>query len=345
MGLDSNTNGADTIIAASSRLKDQKIYHQMHAATAALHKGIRDLDKLISAAFPGDIHREISPPFEFDRAVLNQVIAQHFYQTGRLSVASTFVEEAHVVGADALQEAFKEMHDVLREIRSQNLNPAMQWVHKNHKELIRVGGQESTDGFLFQLHEACYLQEFKTKGFKAALAYGKTHFIRFSPKELSQIQRLMGLLVFAKRPNSSMYLDLRKGPNWEAISASFMRQACGLMGLAPDSPLLVAVGAGAETLPVYLKHEGLPMTNLGQAQVNVSNEFIFHSIFICPVSREQSTPADPPMLLPCGHVLARQSIHGIIKGHPQRPFKCPSCPKEAKESECREIRFPKRQRK
>ena len=38
-------------------------------------------------------------------------------------------------------------------------------------------------------------------------------------------------------------------------------------------------------------------------------EFVFHSIFACPVSKDQSTDTNPPMLLPCGHVLCQVSTH------------------------------------
>ncbi len=34
-------------------------------------------------------------------------------------------------------------------------------------------------------------------------------------------------------------------------------------------------------------------------------EFQFHSIFICPVSKEISTKDNPPMLLTCGHAIAK----------------------------------------
>ncbi len=32
---------------------------------------------------------------------------------------------------------------------------------------------------------------------------------------------------------------------------------------------------------------------------------MFYSIFACPVSKEQSSEENPPMMLPCGHVLCK----------------------------------------
>lgn len=111
-----------------------------------------------------------------------------------------------------------------------------------------------------------------------------------------------------------------------------------------ESPLLVAVAAGALSLPKFLEHAGLPPgKDWGQPEAVVAKDFIFHSVFVCPVGREQSNEDNPPMMLPCGHVLARQSIRSIIRGPQQRPFKCPSCPSEAREQDCLRLYFPRRQ--
>jgi E3 ubiquitin-protein transferase RMND5 len=66
---------------------------------------------------------------------------------------------------------------------------------------------------------------------------------------------------------------------------------------------------------------------------------VFHSIFACPVSKDQSTAENPPMLLPCGHVLCKVSIAKIAK-NTTRSFKCPYCPNETTPQQCKEIFFP-----
>jgi E3 ubiquitin-protein transferase RMND5 len=74
--------------------------------------------------------------------------------------------------------------------------------------------------------------------------------------------------------------------------------------------------------------------------IQVGPEFIFHSTFACPVSRDQSTPENPPKLLPCGHVLCEQSIAKIADRSRTRVFKCPYCPMEARADNTRELIFP-----
>ena len=57
-----------------------------------------------------------------------------------------------------------------------------------------------------------------------------------------------------------------------------------------------------------------------KAAARVVQEFVFHSIFACPVSKDQSTRDNPPMLLPCGHVLCRVPPRRPPTRHPSAPL-------------------------
>jgi hypothetical protein len=52
----------------------------------------------------------------------------------------------------------------------------------------------------------------------------------------------------------------------------------------------------------WTKLEQLPV------EIELPSEFTFHTTFRCPVSKEATTADNPPMLLPCGHVISRRSL-------------------------------------
>ncbi len=53
----------------------------------------------------------------------------------------------------------------------------------------------------------------------------------------------------------------------------------------------------------------------------------------------QSSAGNPPFMLPCGHVMCKESVLKIARG-PSRCFKCPYCPQEAMPQNCLELTFP-----
>lgn len=94
-----------------------------------------------------------------------------------------------------------------------------------------------------------------------------------------------------------------------------------------------ALVAGRAYLPRLLKASKL-FAQTGESIIEDSTltlplelapEHRFHSIFICPVSKQQSTSSNPPLRLPCGHVVSKVSLEGIAR---RGRFKCPYCPKE-----------------
>jgi predicted RNA-binding Zn-ribbon protein involved in translation (DUF1610 family) len=75
-------------------------------------------------------------------------------------------------------------------------------------------------------------------------------------------------------------------------------------------------------------------TKLLQVEIPLPTPYHFHSIFVCPVSKEQTTDANPPMMIPCGHVIASESLDKLSKGV---RFKCPYCPNESHPRDAKKV--------
>lgn len=203
-----------------------------------------------------------------------------------------------------------------------------------------------------------------------ALAYARREVSQFVEQFPEAVRELMGALLFCGRIERSPYAHLAGPSVFHAAANTFVKRQLRRLGHASTSPLLTVVNAGALALPRLSKLASIGDTtsvpvgrgcvrttsdayndqpehtsqNLEQQQppeqlpieLELGNEFCFHSVFACPVARDQAGSDNPPMLLPCGLVLGRQSISRLCTGN---RFKCPYCPQEMTVSQCQRIFF------
>lgn len=59
------------------------------------------------------------------------------------------------------------------------------------------------------------------------------------------------------------------------------------------------------------------------APVPADGSAVFHSVAICPVTREQMTQSNYPMLLKCGHIISKESMQRIARSNHR--LRCPTC--------------------
>lgn len=248
-----------------------------------------------------------------------------------------------------LQQRFVEMYGILQELKAQNLIPAIEWAKANSAELAARGSNLEFElsklqfVWLFQGPAVNGLPDDERNGKMGALAYARDHFGRFQERHLREIQALANAMVFAPNLPPTPYNQIfATAVAFNDVAASFTREFCSLLGLSAESPLYLAVTAGALALPQHMKYllatraKGTEWTTTQELpfETPLPESMLYHSIFVCPVSKEQTTDANPPMVIPCGHMLARDTLQKLCKGN---RFKCPYCPTEGQFKDARRV--------
>jgi E3 ubiquitin-protein transferase RMND5 len=246
------------------------------------------------------------------------------------------------VHSEALQQQFSEMYHILHQLRQQrNLAPARHWARQNAGPLDHRGSNLEFE--LCRLQFVALSMGYSLRGGPEpseggpvrALEFARAEFPLFQHRYSKEINQLMGSMAFFTNLGDSPYRHFFYNDTaWEDVANSFTREFCSLLGLAADSPLYIAATAGAIALPTLIKLKAImkdkrtEWTTEDELPVDtpLPPGYQFHSIFVCPVSKEQSTETNPPMMMPCGHVICKESLERISKSS---RFKCPYCPNES----------------
>ncbi|KAI4674007.1 uncharacterized protein J4E88_008474 [Alternaria novae-zelandiae] len=254
--------------------------------------------------------------------------------------------------SEQLQRQFADMYHILHQLRhEQNLAPAIQWARERSALLEERGSNLEFE--LCRLQFVCLFDsaspapnddsfmsdssdEAPPTGPLSAWAYARREFPPFQKRYAREIQQLLGAMAFYQNIPTSPYHRLFYNTTaWDEVAQSFNREFCSLLGLSADSPLFIAATAGAIALPYLLKMQSIMKEKRTEwttqdelpVEIPLPSQYHFHSIFVCPVSKEQSTDKNPPMMMPCGHVIAQVSLDTLSRGG--HKFKCPYCPSES----------------
>ncbi|PBP16495.1 RMND5A protein [Diplocarpon rosae] len=338
-----------------------------------IHKGHNSYGKSLDKHFPVKALPTEYDALASHPSLINRAIAMHLLREGQFDVASTFLSEAldnppkpHAtpgtpnpssndsndlssLKSQELQEKFSNMYQILHELKNRNLHPAIHWAEQNSQDLENRGSNLEFElcklqyVWLFLGPEINGLPDDHNNGPYAAIRYAKKAFPRHQLRFTKDCQQLIAAMVYQSNLRTSPYWHLfNTSSAWAEVSQSFTREFCSLLGLSPSSPLYIACTAGAIALPTLLKLASIvkekrtEWTTQDELPVEIAlpRSMIFHAIFVCPVSKEQTTEANPPMMMPCGHVVAKDSLQRLSKGS---RFKCPYCPNESLMREARQV--------
>lgn len=163
-----------------------------------------------------------------------------------------------------------------------------------------------------------------------------------------EITKLSAALLYADKLESSRYAELCSSSKWVSIKQEFQRDFCSLLKMSTESPLYTSVYVGTTALPVIMKLYTIMASKKAEwsaqnelpVEIPLDEDLRYHSVFACPVSKEQATDENPPMMMPCGHVVCKESLHRLSKNiRSSTRFKCPYCPSESSAEQAIQVYF------
>jgi len=331
-----------------------------------LHCSVSKVGKAIDRNFVNDwdcTSREDVFRGETRAGLLTEVVLQHLYREGRLEISETLSRESGVTQYQCqdIRQPFIELNRILASLQERELGPALAWVQANREALnlrgtsllfsrAEPGGRQAVrqnNGLELRLHKLKFVELLRAGERLAAVRYARQHFPTFVSGQEREVQSLMGAVMYSGPGlEQSPYSHLLSPANWQETADLFLRDACALLGLSMESPLTVAVTAGCKALPALLNIKQVMQQRQVSAVWNAKDELPieielggdcrYHSVFACPILRQQTADTNPPMKLVCGHVISKDALVKLTQGH---KLKCPYCPLEQSPGDARPLYF------
>ncbi|KAI0341728.1 hypothetical protein BDW22DRAFT_1407904 [Trametopsis cervina] len=297
----------------------------------SLAKFGKTLDKRFTTPLPS-----YQPLFTSKEAVaaLEPTLARHFLRTGQFETAETFISESGIDIDPSMRSQFLELHRIVTALKAADIRPALEWAVHNRAFL-----ESRSSPLEFHLHRSQYLRLLLSAtpaNVPEALKYAKANFTPFYPRYSPEINRLMNCITYISRLHVSPYADLASPALHYDLEPMFAKEFCASLGMSRQVPLRVVGdlgGGGAlariekgrkvmrERKSEWSQSDELPI------EIPLLPENRYHSVFACPVSKEQSTEHNPPMMMNCGHAITKDSLQKLSK--PGGRVKCPYCPNES----------------
>ncbi|EMP30930.1 Protein RMD5 like protein B [Chelonia mydas] len=314
-----------------------------------IHSSVSRVGKAIDRNFDAELCSVVSDSVwesrekQQQQQILQMAIVEHLYQQGMLSVAEELSQESTLNVDLDFKQPFLELNRILEALHKQDLRPALDWAISNRQHLLELNS--SLEFKLHRLHFIRLLAGGPDKQLEA-LSYAR-HFQPFARLHQREIQVMMGSLVYLPLGiENSPYCHLLDARHWTEICETFTRDACALLGLSVESPLSVSFASGCVALPVLMNIKAVieqrQCTGVWShkdelpIEIELGMKCWYHSVFACPILRQQTTDSNPPIKLICGHVISRDALNKLINGG---KLKCPYCPMEQNPADGKRIIF------
>ncbi|KAF0297715.1 Protein RMD5 A [Amphibalanus amphitrite] len=338
-----NDSDGDGQISAAKAVKIMELLAEARAiATKAstghreLHSTVSKVGKAIDKNFAADYSvAALNPDFatsERDAKLVNEVICRHFYRTGLPELGALLVQSAQLENTESVVEPYMVINSIVEALRRRDLGPALSWAEQRTDQLHQIGSF-----LLFRLQKLQYTTMLQQGRVKEGILYARLHFGRvlqaYIDREeihsqlVGEVRSLMGALAY-------VHVGLEKSPYAPLTSDSLWIEICDLVNAGAKAvPLLMNMKQVMQQRQVggmWSSNDDLPI------EIDVDREFRFHSVFACPILKQQATEQNPPVRLVCGHCISKDALHKLSHGN---KLKCPYCPMEMNTADVKQIFF------
>ncbi|ORX57466.1 hypothetical protein DM01DRAFT_1227315 [Hesseltinella vesiculosa] len=351
---------------AMQSLSNQAKQMQFQRAQKDIQSSIQKFGKDMEKKFKHDISVIYQPEsFAGKEQLMQRALAVHFIRQGQFDMCDMFIKEmtssagilpdtddiaindpALIEAVESLKEQFRQMYKIMKQLSEDHyLEEAIVWAKLHGPDLLGL-----SSSLEFNLHRLKFVQLLLDKRPMDALVYGRQHFAPFGDKHFAEIKRLMTCTIYSDLAHSP-YHYLCTPSLWDDIQIEFQRDFCSLLNMSADSPLYACIYVGTTALPIIMKVHKIMAAKRAEwsqqdelpVEIPLDDDMRFHSVFTCPVSKEQATDTNPPMMMPCGHVICKESLQRLSRnsryGRNALRFKCPYCPSESTVDQAIQVHF------
>ncbi|WVQ68832.1 uncharacterized protein L199_007041 [Kwoniella botswanensis] len=315
-----------------------------------------NVGKEVDKAFPpilGEISDAYSDPPLFVEPeaaeALDRAILESLGRRGIWDAVEAMEEETSLSYLPSKRELSTQLQYILTSIRSSNLQSALEWCTENSTFLSSPPHPSSLP---YHLHRAVF-RSIKDK--REAISYAQQYMMGYLPSQ-PVLKLITGCLYTGQSTGKKLNghnvhedeAEAEGEGELEELAKMFQNEFCRRYQWSKEDPLEVTVELGSRggTLDKIEKARRVMGEHLGNVrkwdelpmEVPLPPSRRYHSVFVCPVSKEQATDTNPPKILTCGHVIAEESFNRLLKGG-RRTVKCPYCPQETSQSVAQRLYF------
>ena len=256
-------------------------------------------------------------------------------------------------------DKLKIIKKIENDLDNQNINSLFFWVQKNYDYLKKL---KSRLLFLtFKIYILKQLEKLKDQ-FCLQDILNESRILLLGIYEINPkpIQSFLSSLIINEKNFENYYKKKQKNDfqkilinryknehkiNWENIKTEFLKNIYKIFEISPKDPLFEIFKAGLYTYPKFIKMKEFIKNDYTNNEhidfaIDLPNEFNYHNLIVCPVSKDICTIDNPPVLLNCGHVISDSSAKKLAKlnhDNTNNSFKCPVCPAKQFYSEVHQL--------